>query len=209
MSDDGPIFFFKRGDPEWGWLCQWHAGKFEARKSATFIGKDGVSFSSPEGFVYHNAEQYMMWHKARAFSDDATALAIQRTPEPQTCKSLGRRVRGFDAAVWDSIKTGVVAEGSYHKFAWDAALGARLLATGDRELVEASQWDRVWGIGFSVEHCRALDVRTRPPREDWGENLLGKAIMLARDRIRKEREERVREEAVERERVRGLIRRGK
>ena len=48
---------------------------------------------------------------------------------------------------------------------------------------QASKFDKVWGIGFDA----AAAVRT--PKEKWGQNLLGKALMNVRERIRKEMEE--------------------
>lgn len=54
-----------------------------------------------------------------------------------------------------------------------------LLDTGDRELVEASPTDRIWGIGFDAANAEAN-------RQDWGENRLGKALMNVRERIREE-----------------------
>jgi len=52
-----------------------------------------------------------------------------------------------------------------------------LLGTGEKTLVEAAPTDRVWGIGIGVDDAR------RGAR--WnGENLLGKALMGARARIR-------------------------
>jgi ribA/ribD-fused uncharacterized protein len=59
-----------------------------------------------------------------------------------------------------------------------AALRALLLATGERELVEAAPGDRVWGIGFAEREAGAR-------REAWGENLLGKALMDVRARLRR------------------------
>jgi ribA/ribD-fused uncharacterized protein len=57
-----------------------------------------------------------------------------------------------------------------------------LLATGDRELAEASPFDRVWGIGFTAD-CAEMN------RESWGQNLLGRALMDVRARLREEEEE--------------------
>lgn len=65
------------------------------------------------------------------------------------------------------------------KFSQDGVLKDRLLATGERELVEASRGDRVWGVGFN-----AKDALSR--REEWGLNLLGKALMRVRKRIREQ-----------------------
>jgi predicted NAD-dependent protein-ADP-ribosyltransferase YbiA (DUF1768 family) len=91
-----------------------------------------------------------------------------------------------------------VTEGNYYKFTKSKdkpEMLKALLATGDRELVEASAriscfryeadeiqaspTDRIWGVGFGAADAEAN-------REKWGENRLGKAIMAARDQIRKE-----------------------
>lgn len=52
-----------------------------------------------------------------------------------------------------------------------------LLATGERELAEASPMDRIWGVGFVEKDAGAN-------RHSWGENLLGKALMTVRERLR-------------------------
>lgn len=54
-----------------------------------------------------------------------------------------------------------------------------LLATGERELVEASPMDRIWGVGFGAREAGAN-------RHRWGQNLLGKALMEVRKRLREE-----------------------
>lgn len=75
-----------------------------------------------------------------------------------------------------------MTEGNVHKFTISedaAALCGQLLATGERELVEASPMDRVWGIGYG-EKKAGLN------RHRWGKNLLGKALMDVREQLRKE-----------------------
>lgn len=76
----------------------------------------------------------------------------------------------------------IVTDGTYYKFTLSsnaANLRAKLLATGDRELVEASPLDRVWGVGYAAENAEKN-------REKWGENLLGVALMKVRQRFREE-----------------------
>jgi ribA/ribD-fused uncharacterized protein len=57
-----------------------------------------------------------------------------------------------------------------------------LLKTGDRKLVEASPFDRVWGVGFTEKNAGAN-------RQRWGQNLLGKALMVVRTRLEEQRAE--------------------
>ena len=54
----------------------------------------------------------------------------------------------------------------------------RSLGTTGRVLVEASPLDRVWGIGLAADDERAMD-----PTKWRGPNLLGFALMEARERL--------------------------
>lgn len=120
-----------------------------------------------------------MHHKAVSRGDGTTAADILRTPYPKEQKDLGRNVANWDDTAWDDIKERVVDEGSYLKFSQNKELKEKLLMTGDRELVEASASDRVWGVGFNAKSALSK-------REEWGTNLLGKCLMKARARIREE-----------------------
>ncbi|OKK21152.1 hypothetical protein AMK16_07615 [Streptomyces sp. CB00455] len=128
---------------------------------------------------YATAEHWMMAAKARLFGDAEAEAAVLAAASPAAAKKAGRLVRGFDEAVWKRERYGIVVEGSMHKFASDPALRSYLLSTGDRVLVEASPLDRIWGIGLPADDARALD-----PARWCGLNLLGFALMEARDRIR-------------------------
>jgi ribA/ribD-fused uncharacterized protein len=81
-------------------------------------------------------------------------------------------------------KLRIVEDGTYHKFtkSVDAEnLRKMLLETGDKELVEASPMDRIWGVGFGEKNAEKN-------RHRWGQNLLGKALMSVRERLRVEAE---------------------
>lgn len=135
-----------------------------------------------------------MWHKARMVNDTATAAQIMATTSPRKQKQLGREVVGFDPAAWDKIKMEVVEQGNYLKFTQatnavsmkmddvgdPVALRDLLLATGESELAEASKFDTIWGIGFDAQQAHSI------PRNKWGQNLLGEALMNVRERLRRE-----------------------
>ena len=79
--------------------------------------------------------------------------------------------------------------GNYCKFTRStkaAELRAKLLATGDRILAEASPRDNIWGIGMSAEAAKQN-------RREWGQNLLGKALMDIRGLLRHEESVRIRD----------------
>ncbi|KDN49764.1 hypothetical protein RSAG8_01829, partial [Rhizoctonia solani AG-8 WAC10335] len=161
ITDDA-IYFF-RPKVEHGYLSQWYASPFT----------DGT-------YSYENAEQYMMHRKGMLFAPDShVTSAILGTTNPRDIKALGRMIPNFDGAVWKRERLNIVTEGSRLKFRQSEALKTQLLATGDKELVEASPFDRIWGVGFGAKQAPTK-------RDKWGENLLGKALMAARQELREE-----------------------
>jgi ribA/ribD-fused uncharacterized protein len=132
-----------------------------------------------DGESYASAEHFMMAEKARLFGDMTTRRAILSTTKPGAAKALGRTIAGFDEARWEATRFQTVVVGNLLKFGGDAALKEYLLETGDKVLVEASPVDRVWGIGLAAD-----DARAERPKEWPGLNLLGFALMCARDMLR-------------------------
>ena len=73
-----------------------------------------------------------------------------------------------------------MAEINYNKFSQPEAKNLLLLSTG-YEIVEASPYDKIWGIGLGVEHPDVTD------KSKWrGTNWLGIAIEEARTLILEE-----------------------
>ncbi|RDG38294.1 NADAR family protein [Streptomyces corynorhini] len=132
-----------------------------------------------DGVEYATAEHWMMARKARLFGDEEAEHRAVTAANPALAKRAGRLVRGFEESVWERERYGIVVAGSVHKFGQDAALRTFLLATGDRILIEASPMDRIWGIGLASDDERAHD-----PARWRGLNLLGFALMEARERLR-------------------------
>lgn len=98
---------------------------------------------------------------------------------PAKAKQLGREVKDFKQDVWDKNCDAVVEEGSYQKFKQNKELLNVLLGTGERQLVETSPNDRLWGVGFNSDQAEGNE-------REWGQNKLGKALERARERLRKE-----------------------
>ncbi|CAL9577645.1 hypothetical protein SUDANB171_04946 [Streptomyces sp. enrichment culture] len=131
------------------------------------------------GETYATAEHWMMAGKARLFGDEEARAGVLAAGHPRDAKAAGRTVRGFDEERWRAERFAVVVEGSVHKFGQHPALRSYLLGTGERVLVEASPVDRIWGIGLAADDAPAQD-----PAHWRGLNLLGFALMAARERLR-------------------------
>ncbi len=156
-----------------------HRPRADGRVGASCLSQWWPSPFVVDGVVYATAEHWMMACKARLFEDQEAERRVLAAGHPSQAKNAGRLVRGFDEETWRRERFGLVVEGSVHKFAAHEDLREYLLATGDRVLVEASPVDRVWGIGLAADDEAASDP------ERWrGPNLLGFALMAARDRLR-------------------------
>ena len=160
------IFFWghrPRKDGQVGQSCmsQWWESTFEV-----------------DDIQYRSAEHWMMAEKARLFKDAEVLKKILNTKSPAEAKKLGRQVRGFQPDVWDAQKYEIVKQGSFYKFSQDEKLKTYLLNTVNRVLVEASPYDKIWGIGLTKDAKNVENPNT------WkGDNLLGFALMEVRDTL--------------------------
>lgn len=131
-----------------------------------------------DGVTYPTAEHFMMAGKARLFGDERGLAAVLAARSPGAAKAAGRRVTGFDENTWAAARYDLVVRGNLAKFGQHPDLRDFLVATGRRVLVEASPYDRIWGVGLAPGHP---DV-ARPSA--WrGLNLLGLALMEVRERL--------------------------
>ncbi|WP_338895836.1 NADAR family protein [Streptomyces sp. TG1A-60] len=159
--------------PFWG-----HRPRPDGRIGASCLSQWWPSPFTVDGVEYATAEHWMMASKARLFADPEAERQAVAASGPARAKKIGRLVHGFDDTVWERERFAIVVEGSVHKFAAHPDLRAFLLGTGNRVLVEASPLDRVWGIGLAADDERAMD-----PTRWRGPNLLGFALMAARERL--------------------------
>ena len=131
-----------------------------------------------DGIHYPTAEHYMMAEKARTFADYQALQNILASQSPAEAKQIGRSVRNFDAKHWAGLSVDAVYRGNLAKFSQNPALYDYLLATGDAVLVEASPYDRIWGIGLEETHPAATQ-----PAQWRGTNLLGFTLMRVRQTL--------------------------
>ena len=130
------------------------------------------------GVEYKTAEQYMMAQKALLFDDKKIYEEIMAASHPNEYKKLGRKISNFNEEVWNTHKMQIVIQGNLAKFGQNKELQEFLLQTGDRILVEASPYDKIWGIGLAAD---TPDIEN--PATWRGENLLGFALMEVREQL--------------------------
>jgi ribA/ribD-fused uncharacterized protein len=143
-------------------FSQWHDSPFEI-----------------DDIIYPTAEHWMMASKARLFGDKKILQEILNTKSPKEAKALGRRVNGFIKEIWEQQARQIVTFGNMAKFQQNLSLKNILLGTGNKVLVEASPFDKIWGIGMGAENEKA-----KHPSAWDGLNLLGFTLMDVRDKLK-------------------------
>ena len=157
------VIGFHNPDEQYGFLSNWYLSDFTV---------DGVSFSS--------MEQYMMFKKAVVFKDKDIASKILKTDDVERIKEYGRQVSNYNDTVWNGVRQIVIYKGLLEKFKQNEKLKKELLDTGEDILAECAVSDKIWGIGLSMKDSNKNDIKA------WrGQNLLGFALMLVRDELRK------------------------
>lgn len=112
------------------------------------------------GYSFDNGEAGFQGFK------DLSRVEAFATIKPSKAKWLGRQVQLRPD--WEEVKNSVMEDVVRAKFKHNAELKQRLLATGDRLLIEGNWWnDKIWGVSNGK-----------------GENRLGIILMKVRKEIK-------------------------
>lgn len=131
-----------------------------------------------ENLTYNCSEQYFMKKKQEQFDPENDNLAndIMKTDSPAQIKKFGRMVKNYDENEWNKKRFNYMCDAIYLKFSQNIELKNILISTDNKILVEASPYDKIWGIGISPEDAKK--------GKKWnGQNLLGLALMKVRSII--------------------------
>lgn len=151
-------------------LHLFYGGPFSQWYHSDFV-VDGVWFST--------AEQYMMYKKSLIFHDYENCANIMSTDEPSEQKAYGRLVQNFNKQLWERYCKQIVYDGNYAKFTQNHKLLRELLSTGDKEFVEASPTDIIWGCGLKETNNLIYD------KKNWkGKNWLGEILTQLRNNLK-------------------------
>lgn len=125
--------------------------------------------------TFKSSEQAFMYKKAEFFGDGEMARKIYEAETPKEAKALGRKVRNFDTEKWTEVSEATMEYVLRLKFEQHPEMVTELVRYPVQTFVEASPYDRIWGIGY-----RAGVIPERFP-EKWGQNKLGKILTKLRD----------------------------
>jgi len=147
-------------------------------------------FTDAEGATYSCTEQYYMAKKALFFEDQYHYEKIMNEKCPRTQKKYGRKVVNFDEKKWygefadENPAKKYMYEGNYLKYTQNKKLKNMLINTAiNGDLVEASPYDKLWGMGMRADEFGATCKRF------WrGKNWLGEILTKIRDEIIEEEE---------------------
>lgn len=179
--NDGKYTYFWKSQST---FSQWHPSKFVYKN---------ITFSS--------AEQFMMYSKAKLFGSADVAKKIMdynNTPliakflngtitnkdicndkemlkewdkYQKAIKDLGREVKNYVEDVWKVKRVPIVSVASREKYDQNPEYKKELMQHAGTKMVEASPYDKIWGIG--LDQYKAAKI----PEDKWpGLNLLGNVL---------------------------------
>lgn len=140
-----PIYFFSSNE-QYFWLSNFSPHGFEE-----------------EGLYWPTVEHYF---RALKFYDRDYREKIRKAKSPRQAKALGQTRKIKIRNDWEDIKEDVMLN-ALRKIFQSPELCQMLFATGKRELIENSPYDKYWGC----------------VRDGCGKNRLGRLLMKVRDEL--------------------------
>jgi len=146
-------------------------------KRVCFYEQDFYVFSNFSAFTllwkdhrFYTSEAAYQWEKFTHLADRHLCNKIAVAPSAHEAYKLAELCRAVRRPDWDRVKVDIMRDILRQKVRQHEYVAKKLLATGDRELVENSWRDDFWGWG---------------PNRD-GQNMLGKLWMEIRAELRNE-----------------------
>lgn len=124
-----------------------------------------------DGFSWKTVEHYFQAMKYETTAPDHYKK-IQSAEDAKQAKKWGRSRFKKIRHDWANVKRVVMTRAIYTQCKTHPDLTAYLLETGDRKILEASQYDYYWGCG----------------RDRRGENVYGQVLMDVRKKLQQESE---------------------
>jgi len=138
---------------------------------STFICNGGIKFNC--------SEQYFMYQKWKQFDCSNTQISqkILLAISSPEIKKYGRQIKNYDETIWQQVRYSKMLDGLRLKFNQNETIKQKLIDTFPKQLYEASPYDKIWGIGYSIDKATTIS------KDKFGQNLLGKALMELRTEL--------------------------
>lgn len=149
------------------------SGIFSNFAKTEYVSHDGITFCC--------SEQEFMYRKAIHFNDIPVAEKILIATDPKEIKALGREVKNFCSDEWSRVSRDYMFRACLSKFSTVPKARKAILSYPGLHFVEASPYDRIWGIGLGETDPLAWDASS------WrGTNWLGQVLDEVRSTIEAE-----------------------
>jgi ribA/ribD-fused uncharacterized protein len=110
------------------------------------------------------------YYQAMKFEEPDLRESIRAAGHPLDARKLAKKNKRRVRPDWSRVKDTVMTRGIYIKCRTYPEVANALLSTGEKQLIENSQYDYYWGCG----------------RDGLGRNAYGKILMEVRERLRQE-----------------------
>lgn len=120
-----------------------------------------------DGAEWPSAEHY---YQGMKFEQVELRESIRATDHPEKAHKLARANKRLVRKDWPQIREVMMTRAMYIKCRTHKTVADTLLATGDQQIIESSQYDYYWGCG----------------RDGRGRNTFGKVLMAVRDKLKQE-----------------------
>lgn len=185
---DAALTAYRTLSPDPQWQRDWEALQI-AKESAGFYKRDTaerVCFYEQDFYVFSNFSAFTLEWKGVKFDTSEAAYhwekfplhsdicsAIRFAPSAHEAFKIAERNKHLRRPDWDDVKFDIMRDIIRAKVQQHEYVRRKLLVSGEREIVEDSWRDPVWGWG---------------PNRD-GQNMLGKIWMEVRDELNRARGE--------------------
>ena len=146
---------------------------FSENKDPYYISRSDVNHPlascSKFGFELDGANWPSVEHYYQGMKFEAGELreSIRTADHPIKAQQLAESNKKLLRKDWPQVRETMMTRGIYMKCRTHDSVAEALLATGDRKIIENSQYDYFWGCG----------------RDGRGHNVYGKVLMAVRDKL--------------------------